>query len=259
MNEASRTVKLTRAEEQRAEELYGRKWRQIRRWVEKGLQNNDPCPLFEPAKMPSWWTRNNTWRVPPEIEQAAIDASRAAVPATSSSTEEPTPPSPREAPPSGAAPPPPPEPAKSIDLEDFDPEEGDRLRELKQIQAARFAGLKDDLKVGRDTGVAESKYLRLCETIDKIETRITERLKKRGLYILREVIERDMAAAAELLRQSHASMERRVRELCPSLTAAQRTEVTAAIARARASEQRILASLPSFQNGDDLLKELHAA
>ena len=262
MNDSARTVKLTRAEEQRAEQLYGRKWRQIRRWFEKGAAAGDPCPLFEPTKMPAWWTRHSTWRVPAEIEAAAIAATREELTASSESspTASPDDPTPPASPSSRSAKaPPPPEPGKSIDLEDFDPEEGDRLRELKQIQAARFADLKATLKLGGDSTLAETKYIRLCETVDKIETRVTERLKKRGLYILREEVERDLAANSEFLRQSHAAMIRRVREQCPSLNPEQRAEVAAAIERARASEERILARLNSFQNGDDLLRELNAA
>ena len=145
----------------------------------------------------------------------------------------------------------------TIDLESIDPEEGDRLRELKQIQAAKFNQLKTALKAGEDCALLESKYLKLSETIDKIETRVTERLKKRGLFILREAVERDLAAAAELLRQSRSSMVRRVHELCPSLTADQRAEVTAAIERARASEERMLCQLETLST-NDLLRELAA-
>ena len=148
-------------------------------------------------------------------------------------------------------------PGKSIDIESFDPEEGDRLRELKQIQAAKFSQLKDALKAGDDATALETKYVKLCETIDKIETRVTERLKKRGLYILREAVERDLAAAAELLRQSRESMDRRVQELCPSLDMQQRLEVTAAITKARRAEERILSMLPSLHQ-NDLLRELAA-
>lgn len=144
-----------------------------------------------------------------------------------------------------------------IDLESIDPEEGDRLRELKQIQAAKFTQLKNALMRGEDCAVQESKYLKLSETIDKIETRVTERLKKRGLFILRDIVERDLAASAELLRQSRASMVRRVLELCSSLTSTQREEVTAAIERARSSEERMLCKLETLTT-NDVLRDLAA-
>lgn len=248
-SDSSRVVKLTKADEPRYEKLYGKKWRQIRRWIDRGEESGDPCPLHDPAKMPGWWSRNMKWRVPAEIEMAALSAAN--------------PPSAPDPDPDPAAPPPPASsPARQmvnpiIDLESIDPEEGDRLRELKQIQAAKFTQLKNALKGGEDCAMLESKYLKLSETIDKIETRVTERLKKRGLFILREVVERDLAAAAELLRQSRSSMVRRVHELCPSLTADQRAEVTVAIERARASEERMLCQLETLST-NDLLRELAA-
>lgn len=245
--EPDRSVKLSKSDEPRYEKLYGKKWRQIRRWIDRGDERGEACPLHDPAKMPGWWSRHMKWRVPVEIEMAAL-----------ASANPPPPPDPE---PSYSPPPLPPDPdrtaphAAPIDLESIDPEEGDRLRELKQIQAAKFAQLKDSLKRGDDSALLESKYLKLCETIDKIETRVTERLKKRGLFILREVVERDLAAASELLRQSRTSMVRRVQELCPSLSGDQRAEVTAAIERARSSEERMLCRLESLTS-DDLLREL---
>lgn len=241
----TRSVKLTKADEQRYSALYGKGWRQIRRWIEKGDQAGDPCPLDDPQALMRWWPRHNTWRVPPEIEAAALGAAQRTPPAG---------PAAPQANVTAAAPPP---IGKAIDLENFDPEEGDRLRELKQIQAAKFHQLKEALLGGEDCTLLEGKYLKLSETIDKIETRVTERLKKRGLYILRESVERDLAAAAELLRQSRASMQRRVLELCPSLNPGQRADVAAAIERARASEERILSRLDSLTT-DDLLRELAA-
>jgi len=247
--EPDRSVKLTKTDESRYEKLYGKKWRQIRRWIERGEERADPCPLHDPSKMPDWWSRNMKWRVPAEIEMAAISSAK---PSPAPETE----PDPADNPPHASAPP---RPMVNpiIDLESIDPEEGDRLRELKQIQAAKFTQLKNALKGGEDCAMLESKYLKLSETIDKIETRVTERLKKRGLFILREAVERDLAAAAELLRQSRTSMVRRVQELCPSLSAEQRAEVTAAIERARVSEERMLCQLESLST-NDLLRELAA-
>lgn len=245
-----KSPKLSKADEAKYEKLYAKKWRQIRRWIDRGEENNDPCPLHAPSRMPGWWSRNMKWRIPAEIEQAAVTETRS-----------PAAPSPDSSPQSTDLPPqdlpPPPQIGPKIDLESFDPEEGDRLRELKQIQAAKFSQLRDALRLGHECSAQESKYLKLSETIDKIETRVTERLKKRGLYILRDIVERDMAASAELLRQSHDAMVRRVLESCPSLTLEQRAEVAAAVEQARSSEQRMLCRLDSL-SANDLLRDLAA-
>lgn len=241
----ARSAKLTKQQEEIYSQRYGKKWRQIRRWIDRGEQTGDRCPLDEPAKMPGWWARNMVHRVPEEIERAAVEASRVSAEAVV--------PDEVKAPAEASEP-----KSKAIDLEQYDPEEGDRLRELKQIQAARFEDLRERLRRGEDCSSLESKYLKLCETIDKIETRVTERLKKRGLYILKAEVEADLAAAAELLRQAQGSMVRRVLELCPSLADAQRFEVQSAIERARATEQRMLSRIDSL-DGEDLLNELRAS
>ncbi len=252
-----RTAKLTKADEQRYCLIYRKGWRQIRRWIEKGEAANDPCPLGNPLALMNWWPCHNTWRVPPEIEEAALAASKSPPPDEPPPPHPPSPGAPAVVPVASTSSRPLDPPGKSIDLESIDPEEGDRLRELKQIQAAKFAQLKDALKLGTDCTLLESKYLKLCETIDKIESRVSERLKRRGLFILKAVVDRDLAAAAELLRQSRGSMVRRVQELCPSLNSDQRAEVATAIERARASEERMLCRLDCLST-DDLLHELAA-
>ena len=238
-----------------------KKWRSIYQWRKKGIDVCDPCPLEDPTKMPAWWVRHMVWRVPTEIEQAAIDAARGrpAAPETAvlDAAAAQRPPEPAAATPVPAVPGPGSVQA-AVDLAQFDPEEGDRLRELKQLQAAKFSQLTAALKAGEDTTVREQKYMKLCETVDNIETRATERMKKRGLFWLREDVERDLAANAELLRQMRESMVRRVLELCSSLTAEQRAEVTAAIQRTRGAEERVLGKLTTLKK-DDLLRELAAA
>ena len=250
----TRTPKLSKADEHRFEQLYGKKWRQIRRWIDRGNENSDPCPLNDPQRMPGWWNRNMKWRIPEEIELAAVRASQSSAPPSENppADEQPVPPTGPE----GEVKPPP-QVFQKIDLENIDPEDGDRLRELKQIQAAKFSQLKDALKLGQDCSSLETKYLKLCETIDKIESRVTERLKKRGLYILREIVERDLAACAELLRQSKDAMTRRILENCPTLTIEQRAEVSTAVETARSTEERMLCRLDSLTS-NDLLRDLTA-
>ena len=234
-------VKLTQSQCEQYGQLYGKGWRQIRRWSEIGAAADDQCPLSEPAKMPAWWARRMKWRVPQEI----LDAAARAQPAASAAS----------------APPalvradnqpvePPAATGRKINLEDIDPDDGDRLRELKQLLAAKFRELKEAMAAGQDTAGLEAKYLRNYETMDKIESRAIERMKKQGRYILRDEVDAAIAANAELLRQSHESMQRRVLERCSSLTAEQRREVAAAIDTARASEIRMLARLGELSDGD---------
>jgi hypothetical protein len=237
--------------------IYGTGPRQLRRWWKEG------APLDDPRSMPAWWERKHTWAVPERILAAASNAVNEGAPAGVVGVELKK--STGEAPPASHSI----QPAVSvnagpaagpkiapINIEDFDPDEGDRLRELKQIQRAKFEELRKSLLEGRDAAMLETKYLKLCETVDKMESRISERLKKKGHYVLKAAIARDLATAADLLRQMGESEARRIIELCPALDPVQREAVKAAVrslAEARCRVFRNLASLKSVNDVDHLI------
>jgi len=226
---------------------YATSSRQIRRWLTEG------APLHDPAGMPAWWegelaAGRKRWGLPDRLLEAAQAA-------TAPAHDE----SPGSASPSFTL------PASShmstgtgdrINLEDYDPEEGDRLRELKQIQAARYTQLKNALAAGNDTVMLETKYLRLTETLDKMETRVSERLKKRGLYIARPEVERELATAAELIRQMGESEARRLLELCPDLTASGREQILRAVPMLAEARARVFRTLGTLRTTEDALLEL---
>ncbi len=248
--------KLTKADETLYQEIYKKNWRTIRCWITRGEENGDPCPLNDPVKMLDWWGRNMKWRVPAEIEAAAVSASKA-LPAEPEIEQPREPTLPVASDPAGPPAVPPLPSGQKIDIREFDPEEGDRLHELKQLQVAKFSQLREALLAGNDATSLETKYFRLTETIDKIESRAVERMRKRGQFLLRVDVERELAGAAELLRQSRDAMTRRVLESCSSLSAEQRIEVATAIDRARATEERMLCRLDTLST-TDLMHEMRA-
>ena len=225
---------------------YATSSRQIRRWYTEG------APLHDPSAMPAWWegelaAGRKRWGLPDRL----LEASRlAAAPARDESTGSASPlyASPASHMATGTG--------DRINLEDYDPEEGDRLRELKQIQAARYTQLKNALAAGNDTVMLETKYLRLTETLDKMESRVSERLKKRGLYIARPEVERELATAAELIRQMGESEARRLLELCPDITANGREQILRAVPMLAEARARVFRTLGTLRTTDDALLEL---
>lgn len=225
---------------------YATSSRQIRRWLTEG------APLHDPAAMPAWWegelaAGRKRWGLPDRVLEAA-QAATAPAPDESPGSASPLFTSSASAMSTGTG--------DRINLEDYDPEEGDRLRELKQIQAARYTQLKNALAAGNDTVMLETKYLRLTETLDKMETRVSERLKKRGLYIARPEVERELATAAELIRQMGESEARRLLELCPDLTAAGREQILRAVPMLAEARARVFRTLGTLRTTDDALLEL---
>ena len=225
---------------------YATSSRQIRRWLTEG------APLHDPAAMPAWWegelaAGRKRWGLPDRILEAAR-SSAAPGPDESPGSASPLFTSPASAMSTGTG--------DRINLEDYDPEEGDRLRELKQIQAARYTQLKNALAAGNDTVMLETKYLRLTETLDKMESRVSERLKKRGLYIARPEVERELATAAELIRQMGESEARRLLELCPDLTASGREQILRAVPMLAEARARVFRTLGTLRTTEDALLEL---
>ena len=225
---------------------YATSSRQIRRWLTEG------APLHDPAAMPAWWegelaAGRKRWGLPDRLLEAAR-VSGAPAPDESPGSAAPLFSSPASSTSNGTG--------DRINLEDYDPEEGDRLRELKQIQAARYTQLKNALAAGNDTVMLETKYLRLTETLDKMESRVSERLKKRGLYIARPEVERELATAAELIRQMGESEARRLLELCPDLTANGREQILRAVPMLAEARARVFRTLGTLRTTEDALLEL---
>jgi hypothetical protein len=49
--------RLNLSQQRHLSEIYKRSFRQIWRWLWLGLKAGDPCPIFEPKKMPAWRER----------------------------------------------------------------------------------------------------------------------------------------------------------------------------------------------------------
>jgi hypothetical protein len=244
--EAAASKRLTPGRLDGYASTYATSSRQIRRWYTEG------APLHDPAAMPAWWESElaagrKRWGLPDRL----LEASRlASAPACDESLVYSSPSISRDASHMATG------TGDRINLEDYDPEEGDRLRELKQIQAARYTQLKNALAAGNDTVMLETKYLRLTETLDKMESRVSERLKKRGLYIARPEVERELATAAELIRQMGESEARRLLELCPDLTASGREQILRAVPMLAEARARVFRTLGTLRTTADALLEL---
>lgn len=236
---------------------YERTPRQVRRYFDEG------GPIDDPIALAAWWEAERaagrkSWSLPDGIAKAA-EAVRLAQP--SAPTEGPEPIDARL---SGSAPPVPDEKktdkkGATINLEDYDEEEGDRLRDLKRLRAARWEELSDRLKEGLDGTAQERALIKLEDMISRIETRIEERLKKKGLFIPEATVKRDLAKAIDLIHQMSHSEARRVVELCPSLTAEMKTQVVDAVLKVGKMRANIFRNLKNVNSVEDAVRDIAAA
>lgn len=226
--------------------LYGSDARTVQRWISKGKAAQDPPPLDDPAAMPSWWVRHMTHSVPVKVlaaAKAARDDTPEAAPATAVATA-----GPRIAPAAVEA------ALAQVRLADFELEEGEAVAKQRKLVAALFDKLEREYdRNGDNVDHLQAQYLKAAENLRKLEASERKSELERGKYVLKAVIDRDIAAAAEMLRQLHETRERRVLELCPNLAQEHRAEVAQALATFSQHEQRIFRSLKSLRSPSDVL------
>lgn len=247
--------RLSRVQLDRWTKLYRKGARQIRRWIEKGKEKREACPLDNPSEMPAWWERHMTWSVPDEILAAAhaarVDQETQTIPPALSALAPPVAPDSSKAP--AAAPGPP------IDLADYDLEEGEAVRLQRRLVKASYDQLERAYKgEGGNIDVLQTKFNKAAEALRKIEKDDRTDRERSGALIKRLSIERDLANGVELLRQMRESMVRRVLEICPSLSAEQREEVGTGIIKVREHEDRVFRNLESLKRPADVVDSLAA-
>jgi hypothetical protein len=230
--------------------------RALRRWHARGIANSDPCPLDTPNAMPAWWARNSRQIVPEKIMSAARAVTGEKSPAAAPHGTSPDSPPPSASGEPGAVGSP---PAAPIDITAFNLDEGQAVAQQRQIVAALFHQLQQAYLQGHPTELLQGRYLKASTALRQLEKDDREDKAHRGRFLLREEQERDAATCADMFRQMHAGMIRRVAELCPDVPQKYMRLVVDAITRVRAHEARCLQRLPTYTSETDLLADLAAA
>lgn len=224
------------------EKIYRTGWRQLHRYRQLGILNKDPCPLDNPALMPIWWARNKKHVCPEKILQAARDAGASDIDLAQT----------RDHQQSHSL-------LGPIDITQFDVDEGQAVAQQRQLVGALWNQLTEAYAKGRSTDLLQSQYVKAAKALRELERDDREDRAHRGKFLPREVYERDAAMAADMLRQLHDSMTRRVIELCLGLPPKHRRIVTDSLTRVFAAQSRIFQRLTDFTSPENLLAELAAA
>jgi hypothetical protein len=221
------------------ETLYDSGWRTIYRWHERGVKLGKPCPLHKPKEMPIWWAQTSSHTCPTKI----LNAARAAGGSTNGFSE-----NDHDR-----------DPVEPMDLEDVDLDKVDAVEFQRRLVGALQKKMRDKAKKNQSIDFEQSQYLRAVKTLRELERDDRESKAHRGKFIPRDIVVRDAAIAADMLRQMHPVMERRVIERCPRLPPRHRADVINALRHVFAGQARIFQRLNSLTAPDDLLAELAAA
>jgi hypothetical protein len=222
------------------EKLYDSGWRTIYRWHERGVKKGKPCPLHNPKEMPIWWAQTSSHTCPPKI----LNAARAAGGGTNGSSEN-----------NHSAE----DPVEPMDFDSIDPDKVEAVAFQRSLVGALQVKMRKKALASQSIDFEQSQYLRAVKTLRELERDDRESKAHRGKFIPRDIVERDAALAADMLRQMHPVMERRVIERCPRLPPRQRADVLSALRHVFAGQARIFQRLNSPSAPDDFLAELAAA
>ena len=195
---------------------YGTPARTIRRWMADGEASGDPCPLDHPVRLKEWWAKNKTWRLPDSIIAAAKEEEpMASVPV----------------------------PAESIDLSEYNLQEGAAVVQARALVSVAYSQLERAYRLGGEVDSLLKKHEKALESLRKAEAAERESAKQRGLLIRKDVVEEDASAAVRMLKSMRENMVRLVIEQLPELGDEIKVRLSSAIDRVRTQEESIFRNL----------------
>lgn len=213
------------------EKTYDTGVRQLRRWWSEG------APLHDPRLMINWWSKNKTWELPVKIRTAATLAEAEHGPAAPQDISS----------------------DKNIecalpvlDITSSDLEEGETVKQQRQLVKALYGLLREAYAQNFNVDAAQARYLKATEALRKLEASDREARKMSGQLVSISTMRKDVGTAVELLKRMQESMVRRVLELCPELTTAQKKAVGEAIESVREQERLILYNIKTLNNADNV-------
>ena len=251
-------------------ELYGTQPRQLRRWIRRGKEKNDPCPLDNPVAMPAW-VDLHLIKIRGDLRDRVLAAATAACSKNPDSSEpsntatvEPC----SKTEQSTAAPRTTPELPKvqSFDLASVGGVEGELVDFFRQVVAATKIQLQDAYKDGTEARIAAllKRIESTGESLRKQEAAAEVKAKRRGdLMSKAEVYETWM----ELIKMFSILREQRRRRMRAELSARPELinlppETIEAILNSvdvvTTEEEKIFQNMGSIKSADDILFQLAA-
>jgi len=251
---------VTRAQIERWTAMYGREWRQIRRWIKTGREKNEPCPLDDPEKMPAWVDKHVEKKRQDLIDSVAAAAAKARQARESSSPAA----TPAQTVTAGAAgnvvagdvgP-----RGESFDLSTVGGVEGQSVEFFRRL----FAGLKEQLEKAYLSGdeAQKNKLLRdlerIGESLRKHEAAAEAKAARMGEYIERAEVTNDVMEALNILMQMREKRAERIRAELADVPADIVERVIAAHDAQSRREEDLLLNLSALKTPADVSLKLAA-
>lgn len=239
--------------------MYGVEHRQLRRWIEKGRENNDPCPLDAPVEMVRWIeNENNIGKLRSKVRDAVAKAAAAARAKSDV-------PAPTQVPPTATGESQPPEqPApqaqsprlEGIDLSQVGGVEGESVGIFQRQFNATALGLEKAYKDGDDDQITmlTRRLERVGESLRKHQTAAEARAKRNGDILSKTEVITGITKAVALLKRMRKQRKKMLRSAMSELPPDVLEKLDAAIDHISESEESVFATINTLPNIDDALR-----
>jgi hypothetical protein len=235
---------LTTAQLDELAAAYEIKRRQLYRYITLGVETNDPCPLADAGLFVLWWQRRMKHRVPPAILAAAARQKAAEAPpqaaAVGTAPQIPGAPSAADNVPRGV----------SVNLSESNLEEGEEVRQARQLLSGVFTKLEKAYALGDDDQIRmwQPRWEKASTAFAKSKAADDADRKRRGLLVNRADVQADIDEAIDMLKMMRESMDRRVREKLPDIDPSLLARISEAILEVRAKEDLVFLGLASMKS-----------
>lgn len=241
--------------------LYGVEHRQLRRWIERGRENNDPCPLDDPERMVKWVeNEKNIGKLRSKVRDKVAAAAAAARKPAPAPTPEPSTATGESQPPEQPAP-----AAQSLRVEGLDLSkvggvEGESVEFFRDLFAATKFKLTKAYADGDDEQIRtlHTRLEKVGESLRKHEIAAELRAKRNGDLLSKAEVFNDVAAALNTLAQLREHRKKRVRAELSDLDEATLARLDTAIERVGIAEENVLRNLGQLKIPDDVFRLLAA-
>lgn len=234
--------------------MYGVEQRQVRRWIEKGRENNDPCPLDDPVKMVRWIeNENNIGKLRSKVRDAVAKA--AAAVRAKSDVSAPTQPA------TGESQPEPPPQAQSprlegIDLSQVGGVEGESVGIFQRQFNATAISLEEAYKAGDDDRInlLTRRLEKVGESLRKHQIAAEARARRNGDILSKTEVITGITQVVSLLKRMRKQRKKMLRSAMSDLLPDVLDRLDGAIDRISESEESVFATIKTLPTIDDVLR-----
>lgn len=239
--------------------LYGVEQRQVRRWIDKGRENNDPCPLDDPVKMGRWIeNEKNIGKLRSKVRDAVAKAAAAAAAKkptpvvtqeTSAATGESQ--TPEQQAPAAQSP-----RLEGIDLSQVGGVEGESVGIFQRQFNATAISLEEAYMSGDDDriNVLTRRLEKVGESLRKHQIAAEARARRNGDILSKTEVITGITQAVALLKRMRKQRKKMLRSAMSDLPPDVLDRLDTAVDRISESEESVFASINTLPTLDDALR-----